>query len=143
MTTDQSQPVTDPAAAFNQDQPAVKDKAQTHSQDKPKVLNQTRALVGLPRMMMAACIVLLTINSDLYEGVYYNKDSNTAKKPKSVDFEEVGVLFSLTFCILLTAFLLLCWWSFLPVRKPTSLDICLNTGIVIGGFFCGKPPKPS
>ena len=45
MTTDQSQPVTDPAAAFNQDQPAVKDKAQTHSQDKPKVLNQTRALV--------------------------------------------------------------------------------------------------
>ena len=137
MTTDQSQLV------FNQDQPTVKDTAQTHSEDKPQVRNQTRALVGLPRMMIAACIVLLTINSDLYEGVYYDKDSNTARKPKSVDFEEVGVLFSLAFCILVTAFLLLCWWSFLPARKLTILDICLNAWIVIGGFVGGKPQKPS
>ena len=142
MTTDQNQPVTDCAAVFNQDQPAVKDTAQTLSQDMPQVLNQTRALVGLPRMMMAACIVLLTINSDLYEGVYYNKVSNTNRTSKSVDLEQVGALFSLGFCILVMAFLLLCWWSFLPARKLTSFDLCLNTGIVIGGFLGGKPQKP-
>ena len=143
MTTDQNQTITYPAAAFTQDQTAVNSTAQTHSQDKPQVLNETRTLVRIPRMMMAACIVLLTINSDLYEGVYYNKVSNTTRKPKSVDIEQVEALFSLTFCILVIAFLLLCWWSFLPARKLTILDICLNAGIVIAGFLGGKPRKPS
>ena len=142
MTTDQNQPVTDPAAAFNQNNPAVNSTAQNHSQDKPQVLNETRTLVRIPRMMMAACIVLLTLNSDLYEYVYYNKVSNTTRKPKSVDIEQVEG-FSLAFCILVMAFLLLCWWSFLPARKLTILDICLNAGIVIGGFLGGKPRKPS
>ena len=144
---DDELPAVTTGPALNQDRPAVTSTEQAFN-DEPQVLNQTRALVGLPRMMMAACIVLLTINSDLYEGRYYYyyynyynyfyKEPKIFEQPKYVDFEAVGVLHSRAFCILVTAFLLLCWRSFLPVRKLTSLDICLNAGIVIGGFIGGK-----
>ena len=84
--------------ALNQDRPAVSSTEQAFN-DEPQVLNQTRTLVGLPRMMIAACIVLLTVNSDLYQGryyyyYYYYKYYKDPKQPKYVDFEAVRVLYS-------------------------------------------------
>ena len=67
---DNKLPAMKQGPALNQDRPAVTSTEKAFN-DEPQVLNQTRAVVGLPRMMMAACIVLLTINSDLYEGCYY------------------------------------------------------------------------
>ena len=67
---DDELPAVTTGPALNQDRPAVTSTEQAFN-DEPQVLNQTRTLVGLPRMMMAACIVLPTINSDLYEGCYY------------------------------------------------------------------------
>ena len=89
-------------------------------------------------MMMAVCVVLLTMNVDLVDWQYFLNNFSTTYK-----YEAVGVLLSLGFCILVTAFLFLCWWSFLLDKRPTCLHIFLNIVVVIGGFIGGKPQRRS
>ena len=88
--------------------------------------------------MMAVCVVLLTMNVDLVDWQYFLNNFSTTYK-----YEAVGVLLSLGFCILVTAFLFLCWWSFLPDKRPTCLHKFLNIVVVIGGFTGGKPQRRS
>ena len=83
---------------------------------------------------MTSCVVLLTNNLELNDWALYRHFFLST----GVKYEAVLVLLSLAFCILVTAFLFLCSLSFLPVRKPTCVDIFLNTATVIGGFIGGK-----
>ena len=84
---------------------------------------------------MAASVVLLTMNADLYDFKYFKSNYFSATYVK---YEAMGALLSAAFCILVTAFLLLCWWSFLPARELMRVDKFLTAGTVIGGFIGGK-----
>ena len=130
---------TNIASVFNQDQSPNMNPASVFDQIQPTVLNQERLLVGLPRMMMAVCVVLMTNYFYLYEWDYYDKNLDSI----GTKYEAVGAILSMAFCFLVIAFLLLCWWSFLPERNPTSLDKCLNTVAIIGGYIGGKPQTRS
>ena len=130
---------TNIVSVFNQDQSPNMNPAAVFDQIQPTVLNQERLLVGLPRMMMAVCVVLMTNNFYLYEWDYYDKNLDSI----DIKYEAVGVLLSLAFWIMVKAFLLFCWWSFLPERNPTSLDKRLTVVAMIGGYIGGKPQSRS
>ena len=84
---------------------------------------------------MAACVVLMALNTNLRDWDYYHYGNSVSTGFKH---EVVGVLLASAFCILVSSLLLLCWWSFLPVRKPVCVDKFLNAGAVIGLFSGGK-----